>query len=378
MSKRKASELSEQALWRRNSNYSDWTIEVLNKESKEVTSFHVHRAVLALGPHASEYFAGLFRANDLKEATEKTTRLEFEGKVVEAFPLLLDYLYTGNLDNSPESFVSLFCLADYFLVESLQLDLRRQIQKKLDEHNIVVFYQDAVALGHDETLSLVANLALQVLEEPETAQTFLQVIDSHYFLRLNTEDSVEAPDRLCEFLSFHREDIDADMFCKLVDHAFDGFIMLIEEMTKLLEVAKDMPKIERFPSVFGKRFAYNLRHEVRDEYATCKSLEIFMEAMDLVKKFPSLDDEVVATLREELVALFVEDGFVFERLNEAQLTCLNEFLPKEEYLKVSVAMLKRCKADGIEVRKLKARHKTEMQAKNCRIERLQNQLDIFM
>lgn len=222
-----------------------------------MTCFHVHRAVLALDPNASEYFAGLFRANDLKEATEKTTRLEFNVKVAEAFPLLLDYLHTGKLGYAPESFVSLFYLADYFLVESLRQDLARQIQEMLNEHNIVIFYQDGVPLGHDQ-LSLVATPP-KVLKGIFTVHSFLQVIDSNFFLRLKVEDHYYGPEILFEFFSFRREDTDAEMFCELVNHAFTACVMSTKEMAKLLEISRDMPKIERFPLVIEKRFARDLR-----------------------------------------------------------------------------------------------------------------------
>lgn len=87
---------------------------------------------------------------------------------------------------------------------------------------------------------------------------------------------------------------------------------------------------------------------------TRESRTMFMEAVELLEKFPYLDYEVEATLREELVALFVEGTCAFEQMSEAELTRLHEFLTKEDYLKVSVAMLKKSKAHDTEGRKLKA------------------------
>ena len=62
-SKRKAVEISCDTGWSvgPSDNFSDWVIEVVDKESGEMTPYHVHRKDLARGKHQSEYFAGAFQ-----------------------------------------------------------------------------------------------------------------------------------------------------------------------------------------------------------------------------------------------------------------------------------------------------------------------------
>lgn len=83
--------------WRQNpsESFSDWTIEVLEEDSKaqlngERAVYHVHRRVLAVGPKRSDYFANIFKTNGSANKTE----LRLTKKQAAVFPMALDYMYS--------------------------------------------------------------------------------------------------------------------------------------------------------------------------------------------------------------------------------------------------------------------------------------------
>lgn len=134
--KRKASEISPPEIggWSvgPSDNFSDWAIEVVEKESRKETSYQVHRKDLACGANKSKYFARVFHSKGLKESNSRVTRVELESKVAKAFPVMLNFLYTGTVgDLKTRDIVPLFWLADYFMVESLQAPLKNVRDDKM-------------------------------------------------------------------------------------------------------------------------------------------------------------------------------------------------------------------------------------------------------
>lgn len=80
---------------------------------------------------------------------------------------------------------------------------------------------------------------------------------------------------------------------------------------------------------------------------------MFMEAVELLEKFPYLDYEVEATLREELVALFVEGTCAFEQMSEADDPSARVPIQRR-LLEGQCCHAEKSKAHDTEGRKLKA------------------------
>ena len=110
-------------------NFGDWTIEVTDKQSREVTPYHVHRKDLACGQNKSEYFSAVFRCEGLKESDEDVSRLELEHKVATVFPMLLTFLYTGKLGCRTKHVAQLFWLADYIMIEPMKRPLKSKLHQ---------------------------------------------------------------------------------------------------------------------------------------------------------------------------------------------------------------------------------------------------------
>ena len=156
--KRKANEISEDSAgWTvgPSDNFSDWVVEVVSKKSGKEVSYHVHRKDLSWGKYKSEYFSSVFNSKGLKESSDSVTRVELDSKVAEAFPIMLNFLYTGNLSCKSKHIVALFWLADYFMIESLKPQLKQELRKKVNKFEVLLYkqlYQDAVSLNQKETL----------------------------------------------------------------------------------------------------------------------------------------------------------------------------------------------------------------------------------
>lgn len=107
--------------------FSDFTIEICvfgQSESNKgsVTTYRVHKNILAFGEKSSGYFTALF-SSETAESLSSKTRIELECEpAAKAFPLLLDYIYgldDGKRNLTIETAAPLYNLADYFEVESL-------------------------------------------------------------------------------------------------------------------------------------------------------------------------------------------------------------------------------------------------------------------
>ena len=73
--------------------HSDWTIEIL-VNGKSHCIYPVHKVALSFGSNRSEYFVRLFQNESCSEHKTSTSRIEMEEPAAQAFPIMLDYLYS--------------------------------------------------------------------------------------------------------------------------------------------------------------------------------------------------------------------------------------------------------------------------------------------
>lgn len=148
--------ISDPLTWRmdRELRFSDWKIEIFVSPSVLHGSYHVHRAVLAVGPRRSEYFERLFRSTGFVESKEKTSRIEMVEAAANAFPLVLDYLYSSSDQNRIEykDSAALYHLGEYFGIHSLCLiAVARWVKPaRIPLHCLVALYEQATIFGIDK------------------------------------------------------------------------------------------------------------------------------------------------------------------------------------------------------------------------------------
>ncbi|XP_019630443.1 PREDICTED: kelch-like protein 3 [Branchiostoma belcheri] len=144
--------------------------------------FRAHSTVLAYG---SDYFRGLF-ASGMKESQEKRVDLKDPSLTAEAFGLLLEFLYTGQLVVSSLSVYEVLAVANHLQVQSvLRLCSDFIVQNLRDPHFDMAKYTRGIQVA-----DLYNMKNLQESLDAVVAEEFMELTSSEGFLRSATKDEL--------------------------------------------------------------------------------------------------------------------------------------------------------------------------------------------
>jgi len=107
---------------RKNRNCSDWTIVLKSLENeKRIETFLVHKASIGAGEYRSDYFHSLFAMSEkLKEKKIERSEISLHDEMIDVFPFVLDFLYTGSSNNiNTKRAVTILVMARYFHIQEL-------------------------------------------------------------------------------------------------------------------------------------------------------------------------------------------------------------------------------------------------------------------
>jgi len=123
------------------------------KDSKPlVQNYHVHKAILSVGPRRSEYFSTLFKQNHLSEFATSTSHINLEDSAADAFPAILDYIYSDKkVKFTTKNATAIRHLAHYFGVRSLWKCASVYIRGNFSLETAATYLAEAI-LYHDEKL----------------------------------------------------------------------------------------------------------------------------------------------------------------------------------------------------------------------------------
>ena len=189
--------------------HSDWTIRIVGPDRK-ATSFHVHKAALSVGHRKSHYFARTFQTHSTCNVTEIRNVTELE---VRALPLLLDYIYSGNLKISTSSATALHALSRRFEIKSLHLRTKQYWTNDMNAKTAPVYFRHSKMLKEAQIQKALVKLCtkkLPVLLEINDMDLFLQVMDS-----LETATSVEISRVIATFCQQNIKDLDTALFFRI-------------------------------------------------------------------------------------------------------------------------------------------------------------------
>ena len=139
-----------------------------SKKTKAVTApstttYHVHKSVLGLGPRGSRYFLNVFRSGKiLAESQSSTSYLNLELSAAQAFPAMLDFMYSTNKEKvkaSSETAVALRHLANYFEIPPLYESVNEFIRIDVSGNNIHIYLKEAMAYQDDKIFDATLNVA---------------------------------------------------------------------------------------------------------------------------------------------------------------------------------------------------------------------------
>ena len=79
---------------------------LLSSHGNQQETYHVHKALLSVGPRSCEYFSTLFSTEaELSEKQNDTSHITLDERDAAAVPTMLDFIYspTGEIDTTTEN-----------------------------------------------------------------------------------------------------------------------------------------------------------------------------------------------------------------------------------------------------------------------------------
>mmetsp|Transcript_16222 Transcript_16222/g.29298 ORF Transcript_16222/g.29298 Transcript_16222/m.29298 type:complete len:543 (-) Transcript_16222:72-1700(-) len=141
--------------------------EINRAESKPlVQHYHVHKAILSVGPRRSEYFAALFKQNYLSEFETNTSQITLEDSAATSFSSILDYIYNDKkVKFTSKNATAIRHLAHYFGVRSLWKCASAYIRGDFSLETAATYLTESI-LYHDEKLEQASiNILAERIEE---------------------------------------------------------------------------------------------------------------------------------------------------------------------------------------------------------------------
>ena len=228
-------EVEERLTWRDDpeDSLSDWTIEI-TVDGKIYGCYHVHRAILAVGAKKSSYFASLFKNNKANyvESETNTSRIELEILAAQAFPAMLDFMYSswnpkGDRDFSftSKNVASLHHLGMYFGIESLCSKAQEFTRDALPFGECWTCYDHAKHFGDEMMAKIVVELCCDSIRRKlffgvNAFSSLIQESDERLWLDIvEHEDAPSFHHNLsiliARFCCSHLDRISVDVFLKL-------------------------------------------------------------------------------------------------------------------------------------------------------------------
>ena len=237
---------------------SDFTIEIAahaegddSAPEEKVDTYHVHKNVLEFGRTTSSgYFAGLF-ASATAESQANKTRILLHKLAADAFPLLLDHLYSldgGVPELTIKNAAPVHHLADYLEVDSLRskvLLFWEIVGIKVEEMGMCLDHANTFRI--DALRDIVVKECSNKITQIERDSHLMEATDTAFWLTvgLDMENSEggfhpHLVSLIAEFCLVQKDHLDADTFSKLTASANSTTIMMVplDTAVKLLEVEK--------------------------------------------------------------------------------------------------------------------------------------------
>jgi hypothetical protein len=164
--------------------------------SKECTTYHVHKAIMATGPRRCEYFIRLFehKQRALSDSHESTTsRMELPELCAQAFPEFLDYVYMaaenkkggGGCCFTTGNATALYSLAKYFDVRRLRHEVKKFIlQDCRQSETCGTYYEHAKILDEHVILEALTSYWRDHSAFLQQDSRLLDVTDAQFWLDL--------------------------------------------------------------------------------------------------------------------------------------------------------------------------------------------------
>jgi hypothetical protein len=186
----------------------------------EGKTYRVHRLLLA---YSSPYFARLLHSDSaFCEATQPVIYLRFPDPAG-VFPLLLQFLYQGDLVLTEENVLPILCLADHYLVKELKKLCSDFISQTITRENAVNILKKAIEFHSDETIRRCLLVIARNFSNKKLARedyTFLpyhifMTLLYHRFLAVKNEEDIFIT--VCKYVEAHQDDLTEEQINTLME-----------------------------------------------------------------------------------------------------------------------------------------------------------------
>lgn len=149
--------------------HSDWKIEITHTTAADDVSssktdlYHVHKCIMSIGSRQSDYFHALFHdGGRFAETKHGKSTIPLHPLAAAAVPVMLDYIYTGDLQINHENATALHYLGDYFSIPSLGKQVKKFWHKSnVDGKDAATYYRHAQELGDAKVLRNFKNFVVR-------------------------------------------------------------------------------------------------------------------------------------------------------------------------------------------------------------------------
>lgn len=142
--------------------------------------YFVHRTQLAVGPRKSEYFAKLFRNKQKKGSKANGTRIELRPCAANAFPSMLDFMYSppgSPVDVTTDSAVALRHLATCFGIRELFDSVTEFIKDDLCTDTAATYLMEAASFRHEKLFDVSRKVCSENFEVIKFSQIVILSAD---------------------------------------------------------------------------------------------------------------------------------------------------------------------------------------------------------
>ena len=235
-------------------------IDVGLKVGEEV--FSVHRIVLAA---SSDYFHAMF-AHGMKESNQEVIELKDESISAAALKIVLDSIYSGDLQVNDENIIEVLVAADHLQVTSVVQQccdyLQTQFidQLRFDVHTYCRVSEIADRHGLKDLQEATQTKMAYIYKEICESEEFLSHVDADQYTRLLCREDLSAPSETFVFKSVmlwikHKEEERMTVAAKVIGAVRLGLVDIRDLIEEL-----NTEEMQRVPDIHMLLFESSLYH----------------------------------------------------------------------------------------------------------------------
>lgn len=328
--------------------YSDMSIRVeyLNHEGSQI--YHVHKQIIAVGPHRSKFFAEHLNSTEVAPGENVciAIKLDYEGSSV--VPQVLDYMYSQNtaLEISNENSVAFHYVSRAFEIPTLGKEIMKFIDEDLSLENVADYIIDGGYYRDHLTIATAGRLCAQKIMSIDVDSNLLTELEPDFFEKVVSCDTIEQSAQSHVNILITKYFLVHDLEGDVVERLFESIrIDQIEKnsaltMLKMLITLKDYEGVEFFERMKEKCIDVITKNWTELTADNQRREEVF----SILPSFPShvvasMFDTVERNSREEqmetvsqqaiLSTLYQEQVAEANRLREVEVSSLRKELEEQ-------------------------------------------------